>query len=226
MPRLKRKATNPLQRRSARRRYKNRGQGRSQLSKYVRFGRIPTRYGCETAIANINIPIGSSAVYNAWYFTLGAHLPGYTRFTGLFDQYRLYSVTFKMRMLQPPEATGTTGNQQFYPDVYCTVDHDDNNVPTDTDYVRKYGKCKSGILVPNKWFTYKCHPTAAIQLYRTATTTSYAPAPMGIFLDLNQTDTPYYGIKTAVDASALTAQTSAWFFEVRAYLEWDFKNTR
>ena len=129
-------------------------------------------------------------------------------------------------MLQPPEATGTTGNQQYYPDFYMTVDHDDANVPADTDSVRKYGKCKSGILRPNTWFTYKCHPTAAIQLYRTATTTGYAPAPTDVWLDLAQTDVPYYAIKSAIDASALTAQSSAWFFEVRAFCVWEFKNTR
>lgn len=224
MPRIKRKATNPLVRRPSKRKAK--GSQRGQLSKYVMFGRIPTRYGCETSLGNVNIPTGAQAVYNAWYFTLATHLPGYTRFSALFDQYRLVSVLMKFRMLQSPDASGTNAQQQYFPDIYCTVDHDDANVPGNTDVVRQYGKCKSGILQPNKWFTYKCHPTAAIQIYRTATTTSYAPAPSGVFLDLGQTDTPYYAVKSAIDASALAAQTTSWYFEVRAYCEWDFKNTR
>ena len=87
-------------------------------------------------MGNVNIPLGSNAVYNAWFFTIGAHLPGYNRFTSLFDQYRLKTVVLKVRMLQPPEASSTTGTQQYYPDIYMTVDHDDSNVPTATDDVR------------------------------------------------------------------------------------------
>ena len=45
-------------------------------------------------------------------------------------------------------------------------------------------------------------------------------------LDLAQTDVPYYAIKSAIDASALNFQISAWYFEVRAYCVWEFKNTR
>ena len=33
-------------------------------------------------------------------------------------------------------------------DVFCTVDHDDDNVPTSISMLQQCGKCKGGVLHP------------------------------------------------------------------------------
>ena len=127
-------------------------------------------------------------------------------------------------MVAPPEASTTDLRQQYYPDIGVTVDHDDNNLPTSLDYIQQYGKCKTGVLRPNQWFKYKCHPTTNIQLYRSATT-GYAIGKNTLWLDVNQLDIPYYGVKSYIDAGAMGNQTVTYNFEGKAYVVWEFKNS-
>ena len=78
-------------------------------------------------------------------------LDDYTSYTSLFDQYKIKETTIQFQLLTNPDAplieNTTTANQNtVYPDFYCTVDHDDNNVPSSISQLQQYGKCKRGIL--------------------------------------------------------------------------------
>lgn len=188
--------------------------------------RTPIRYSREVVLANIEHFSTISNVFVAQTFTLANHLTNYTEFTAMFDQYRLRSVVYKVRMMRPPEAASTGANSQYYPDIYVTVDHDDSTVPTSVNEIQQYGKCKSGILKPNYWFKYKCYPTAAMQLYRTATSTAYAPLKNNTWIDCSYTDVPFYGIKVGIDCTSFGAPTSNQYYEVRCYMTWEFKNSR
>lgn len=195
--------------------------------KALNINRAVVRYGREVPIStNLTIPIGANFNGYAYAFTLDGWLPNYTEFTNLFDQYRLRSVLFKMRLVSPPEANNTPITLQYYPDVIITVDHDDATAPSTVDEVRQYGKAKTGILKPNTWFTYKCYPTASMQMYTTPTTTGYASVKNSQFLDLAYTNIRYYGVKIALDASSLGTLANALVVEARAYLVWEFKSSR
>lgn len=190
------------------------------------INRTPIRYTREIIFPNLLIIPTTVNVFNSYYFTI-SQLNNYTEFTPLFDQYRIRTVIMKFRLIAPPEANNTPVNQQYYPDIACTVDHDDNNTVTSMETLWQYGKCKRGILRPNSWFTYRCHPTAAIQLYRTTTTTAYAPAKSTMWMDLAQTDMPYYGVKVGIDASSIGSnQTFNLQIEVHAIMVADFKSSR
>lgn len=202
--------------------YKRRVAMRKQI---VSINRTPISYTREIPFNNIIITTGTNWVAFARSFSVSL-LPNFSDFSGLFDQYRIRCIVAKFRLVQPPEASNTPATSQFYPDIYVIVDHDDDTVPTSVDTVLQYGKCKRGVLKPNFWFKYRFYPTAALQLYRTATTTAYAPAKNGMFLDLNQSDTPYYGIKGIVSNEAAGLTTAPIGIEFHAVLVVQFKNSR
>lgn len=223
MPGLKRKRTTRRPRRvNTIRRYMRR---RRPLRRAVNIGRTPIKYVKEQGIEDIPVLVGTSGVTQAYAFTLAGSLTNYTEFTQLFDQYRLKSVMMKIRLVQPPEANNTSSTSQYYPDIVVAVDHDDNTVPSGYDTIQQYGKSKQGILKPDKWFTYKCRPTAAVMLYRTATTTAYGPASYKQWYDCNNIDIPFYGVKLAVKYP-WNLQTAQTLVEVRAVTIWEFKNSR
>lgn len=206
--------------------YRNfRGYSAIAPRKAVSINRAPVSYSREFNYGGINIPIGSNQLLQGFQFTLQQLIPNYAEFTSLFDQYRLKKLVFKLRLVRPPEANNTSVNQQYYPDVYCSVDHDDSNAPTTVDQVQQYGKCKTGILKPNYWFKYRCYPTASAAVYR-ALATAYMPIKNNAWLDLAYTDIPYYGIKLAVDVSNVTVQTDTLSIECRIWSKWEFKNSR
>lgn len=192
----------------------------------VSINRNPVRYSKEVSVGNITVASGTNSITTAYFFTLAGWLTNSSEFTNLFDQYRLRCVIMKFRLIPPPEANNTPTTLQFYPDIVATVDHDDANVPTDLDTIRQYGKCKSGILKPNSWFTYRCFPTTSMQMYRTATTTGYAPVKNSQWIDLAYTDIPYYSVKVGIDYTSLGTLAANAGVEVRAYLTWEFKNAR
>lgn len=189
------------------------------------INRSPISYTREIPLNNLTIPIGDNKCFFASSFGVSA-IPQIAEFTALFDQYRIRGVIAKFRLVQPPEATNTAATSQFYPDIYVTVDHDDAATPTTVDQILQYGKCKRGILRPNRYFTYRFFPTAALQLYRSATTTAYAPAKNSMWMDLAQTDMPYYGLKGCVSNEAAGVATAAIAIEYHIVMRVQFKNSR
>lgn len=202
---------------------KRRGYRRSRISN---INKVPIRYSSEQALGNISVVSGTSFTGAAYSIYLAGFLPNYSEFSAMFDQYRLRTILMKFRLVAPPEANNTPLTLQYYPDIICTVDHDDANTPADMATLRQYGKSKFGILKPNYWFTYRCHPTANFQVYRSAVTTAYAPANSRVWIDIAQNDVPFYGVKVGVDVSSMGTLASLLSVEVRAYCTWEFKNTR
>lgn len=192
---------------------------------FTNINKVPISYTREVPYNNLVLASGNNKIFFSYAFSLDG-LPNYTEFTPLFDVYRIMTVIAKFRLVQPPEAQNTPATSQFYPDIYATVDHDDSVAPTDVETLLQYGKCKRGILRPNQWFKYKFHPTPAIQLYRTATTTAYAPAKNTMWLDLAATNTPYYALKGCISNEAAGLTTAGLAVEVHMIYYVQFKNSR
>lgn len=210
---------------------------RRRLSKYRITAGTPNRplsinravcaYNREVALGtNITVPSGTNAVTFAYSFSLTGWCPNRAEFTELFDQYRLRCVVWKMRLIQPPDATNTPATLQYFPDAYLTVDHDDANTPADVDEVMQYGKVKSGILYPNKWMKYKCYPTPNTPVYQGAVSSGYAKASNKLWIDLASPSINYYGIKGAIDCRSVGTLAANLNVEVRCRLYWEFKNAR
>lgn len=193
--------------------------------KALNINKNPVSYHREYNYGNVVIAAGANSLFNAYSFTLQQLVPNYTEFSALFDQYRLRCLVFKIRMVRSPEAGATSTNGQYYPDIYCAVDHDDATIPPNVDSVMQYGKVKSGILKPNYWFKYKCYPTPSTTVYR-GVTAAYMPVKINQWIDLAYSDVPFYGIKLAIDAGSVGAQTANMEFEVRIWSKWEFKNSR
>lgn len=212
-------------RRGKKRRTVFRKRSRVPMRKIVSINKGAISYTCEIPLNNYLIPLGDNKVFFAQSYAISA-IPNYAEFTALFDQYRIRRVIVKFRLIQPPEASNTPATSQFYPDIGVTVDHDDATTPTSVDQILQYGKCKRGILRPNRWFTYRFYPTAALQLYRSVTTTAYAPARNSMWMDLAQVDMPYYALKGFVSNEAAGVTTAPIGIEVRLVMTAQFKNSR
>lgn len=207
-------------------RYSRRRPRKVGFKRYIpSINKTPISYTREIPNNNLQITTGSNWMSWATTFSAGT-LPNITEFSNLFDVYRIRRVTIKLRLVQPPEATNTPATSQFYPDVYVTVDHDDATIPPSVDSVLQYGKCKRGVLRPNRWFTYSFYPTTSIQLYRGPTTTGYAPMKNGAWLDLAYTDVPYYGLKGVISNEAAGVTTAALAVEYHTVYTIQFKNNR
>lgn len=211
-----------MSRRPAKRSFKRKRMVRSAP---ISINRAPISYTREIPLNNLTITTGTNKVFFGYTFTAD-QLPNISDFQGLFDQYRIRSIVMKFRLVQPPEAQNTTAASQFYPDIYCTVDHDDATTPTTIDEILQYGKCKRGVLRPNYFFRYRLFPTTAQQLYRTGTTTVYAPLRNKQWIDLAYINTPYYALKGAVSNEASGVTTSPIAIEVHMVMTIQYKSAR
>jgi len=207
-----------------------------------RMGRVRRRFSSNVmsisrpaATAAITITGGAAnSAAGAISFTL-ADLSNYTEYTALFDQYRIRRVQVSFRMCQDPESytqlnTTSAGNaNNFYPDIYTTVDHDDTTAPAYAD-IMQYDKLKTGLLSPRRWFTYTCHPTPNLQVYRGVATTGYAMASSKLWLDCAQADIPHYGVKYYIDCATITGGGNNLLqnmkIEYRVKMWCQFKNQR
>jgi len=162
-------------------------------------------------------------------------LASYTDYTACFDQYKIKSVTFECRLCVDPSgsnqlnSTGVTNANNFFPDIYATVDHDDIDTLTTIDKITQYDKCKAGILRPNSWFKYRYHPNTLMKVARPESTDANSVPNRSAWCDCNQPDIPHYGLKVFVDprqAAATTDLAQAIYFQYRFKYHLVFKAQR
>lgn len=225
MPFYRKKRT--YRRRPIRRRRFIRRIRRPRISRALNINKSICRYSREIPVSsNLTIPSGSTFSTYGYYFDLTGWLPNSTEFTVLFDQYRLRSVIFKMRLVSPPEANNTPVTLQYYPDVIVAADHDDVTAPSTVDELRQFGTAKCGILKPNYWFKYKVRPTPLTVMYHNGVTNGYGITRNKQWLDLAYPLVRYYGLKIALDCTSLGTLANTLVVEARAYMTWEFKNSR
>jgi len=145
-------------------------------------------------------------------FSLGFQLrdiPNVTEFTSLFDSYMLTGVMLQFKLMDNPDATwqigGTAGTSNpigFYPTIWYTSDHDDNNnVPIGN--IKEFERVRHKVLYPNRETNIMLRPTTLTQLFLTSTTSALAENRKRQWLDMATTSIPHYGFKSVIDFEGL-----------------------
>lgn len=187
------KRANPRVVRLARRRPESARVGMNTKYSYTRF--IPVS---NLSLSSTNVPLNFEWTFN--------QLQGYTDFTGLYDQYRITKVVIKILLTNNPDA-GTLINAtganttNWYPKLWYIPDYDGGS-SEDLNSIRERQGVKCKILRPNSTFTIVVRPKILVQTYRTITTTGYGPKSM--YIDVNASDVPHYGLKGVWDLQNLT----------------------
>lgn len=150
------------------------------------------------------ISFGGQINYNVSQFTVST-LSDIAAFQSLYDQYKITKIVMRFRAVSNMDANYAAGSASIgnaanvYPDIVCTVDHDDITTPTSVDQLLQYAKSKSGVLKPNTWWYYSFHPTPNMPIYKDGVTWAYGVAPRRLWLDVANSDIPHYGLKWIVD---------------------------
>lgn len=157
-------------------------------------------------------------------------LPNVTEFSSLFDSYMITGVLLQIKMITNPDATwqqntsGTANANITFPTIWYVADHDDSDTIT-LAQIKEFEKVRHKVLYPNRELNIMLRPTTLTQLYRTAATTSYANNYKRTWLDMAQTDTPHYGIKTVFDFEGVSPNVS-YTFKINAKFYFKCKSVR
>ncbi len=135
----------------------------------------------------------------------------------LFDRYRLISmrVEFRPYSQQMPTGVGSIGS------LHTAIDFDDAGTPASITEVERYGTYAS---VPGyrPLVRHFC-PRPAKMMYKTVSTTGYAEGEYGLWIDMANTDIPYYGVKYALETTASAAQFT---YQVFVTPTWEVSSRR
>lgn len=134
----------------------------------------------------------------------------YTEFTAMFDQYKIEKVIFRIQLVTNPDASvdandaGTgawhANSNNFYPKLWYIRDDDDSTAETLLSIKERVGvKCK--VMRPNQQLSIVIRPKIAVQTYKTATASGYAPKRM--FVDCSNPEIPHYGLHMCTDMNGL-----------------------
>lgn len=134
--------------------------------------------------------------YAAGYDFQLAHVPQVSEFTNLFDQFMLTKIVCQFHLKYDSSAQTPTGS--IFPLMWICTDHDDVVAPANVNEMRERQRTRRLVLYPNKVLTHSISPSTLTEIYHTALTTSYSPQYKK-WLDLNQSSTPYFGLKIFID---------------------------
>lgn len=161
-----------------------------------------------TTSQTIILSAGSSYSNGAFEYIF-SQIAAYTEFSAMFDQYmiRKVDVVFKMHsnpFVNTQVDTGSTGQLSTisFPTLYLVNDPDDST-PLSLNEFKQRPATKRMILKPNSFIRWSCRPAILTQLYRTSTTTGYAPKRYQ-WIDVSNVDVPHYSTKWGIDYDAAT----------------------
>ena len=138
-------------------------------------------------------------------------IPNYTEFSNLFDSYMITGVMLQFKLMDNPDAayptntsasSATANNLNWFPTIWYTPDHDDNNAPT-LAQIKEYERVRHKVLRPNMETNIMLRPTTLTQLYRSSTSTGYAENNKRLWLDMANANIPHYGVKCVFDMEGL-----------------------
>lgn len=138
------------------------------------------------------IQSGNVDVHNAFYFQLD-QLPNYTEFTNLYDQYKVYSITYTIMPTFNVNLVTATNTTQLTPVLYVHDYDDSNALASDTDYYQ-YSNLK--MKRAGSTFKIQLYPKIAGAVYQSAVSTGYSTLPSNKqWIDIAQYQVKHYGIK-------------------------------
>lgn len=205
---VKRKASSGLSRPRKKARTGRRKSGRARLSRLVRmpmykFSRWVNAQNQDSLSANAAaFGFGKEFILN--------HIAGATDFGNLFDQYKIIKVEVYFHLQTNPDApydinttaTPVINQNNWYPKIWYAADHDDSSTPT-LAQMKEYQGVKCKVLEPNKMVKFTVRPRPLIQTYYTALNSGYALAKADMWLDMNNTSIPHYGMKCVIDSEGI-----------------------
>lgn len=175
--------------------------------------RVTTQTG---AILTVSPSVNQFPTYS---FTLD-DLDTYTRFTNLFDQYRIDCVTFKLVPMQ--NAIGlTTNSTTLTVTPYCTIDYDDATAYSSAQQARGNESCI--IVAPGMECVRQLQPRMAVAAYSGAFT-SYANVPP-TWIDCSTPSVQHYGVKLVIP-SGVVGQTNLQSWTVEREYTVSFRKVR
>jgi hypothetical protein len=150
----------------------------------------------------------SSTQNPAYYFSL-TDLDSYTAFTGLFDQYRIECVNFRMIPMQ--NAIGlTTNSTTTTVTPYCVVDYDDATAISTAGLARTYESCI--IVPPGEECSRTFRPRMALAAYSSTFVSFGNVGPQ--WIDAASPSVQHYGVKLFIPAAtAAQTQLQSWTIE-------------
>jgi len=158
-----------------------------------------------------------------WFFKFDDIL-GHAEFGAMFDSFKITKCVVNLQLITNPDsifAQNTTTTYQasnWFPKFWYIRDYDGGSADSLAQIKERQG-VKFFVLRPNKTYKIAISPMVAVQTYRTATTTGYAPKRL--FLDMaNGTDVPHYGVNYVVDALGLDPDNTYPFkirYEIKFY---------
>lgn len=122
-----------------------------------------------------------------------ADLANYTAYTGIYDNYKINSITLELEYMQSYAVNTSTG---VNPTVYAVQDHDDSNTPGVISNVTSHAGCKNFRFGNKGQSTFKItiKPRLAANVYGSNLTSIGYQQAQG-WQDCNFPNNQYYGLK-------------------------------
>lgn len=138
----------------------------------------------------------------AWQFKL-TDVVNNSDFQALFDQYKIDQIDVEVSNLH--NAADATTNVNVMPTLFYAPDYDDATVPTAMSQLSERQRAKQwtfrGDGQPLK---FSIKPRVLSTVYREGLTSAYQTAPPA-FVDIDNSDVPYYGLKMWLSTAYITA---------------------
>lgn len=218
-----------------RRRFKRRFKRRRLYKRraiQTRFGLRPSLY--RSSITNnmvhsfkSNVNLGSfvwtsNADALAGYQFKLSDLANYAAYIGLYDQYRIKYIVFKMIL----RATGLSMIEEHnngdtgMPRMYYVVDRDDSNAPPSVNAIREYSKARMHCFTPDRrLFKLGFKPNTLGIVYQSGIANSYEVL-FDKWIDCADSGaTPYYGVKVVCPTISSVAMNIVADIECSYYFQ-------
>lgn len=205
---VKRKATSGL----SRSRKKARTMPRRTRTSRVNRMRLPMyRFSRYVNVANQDsLSVGTTSLGFGKYFVLN-HISGASDFGNLFDQYRIRKVEVFFHLQTNPDAaydinstaTPVINQNNWFPKIWYCADMDDADTPT-LQQIKEYQGAKCKVLEPNKMVKFTVRPLPLVQAFYNLVGSGYGLARSDMWLDMNNTSIPHYGMKIVIDNEGIT----------------------
>lgn len=157
----------------------------------------------------------SAAISNAYFFSV-SDLDEASSYTGLFDQYRIDCVVFRILPMQNAIGLSTNANT-ITVRLYCVVDYDDSTTLASEAAARAYDSCI--VVPPGRECSRVFQPRQAVAAYQ-GSFVGFANEG-GRWNDSNSPAIQHYGVKIFIPQTvALQTQLQSWTVERDYYISW------
>lgn len=163
--------------------------------KQLRRQLIPKIYNFKRTVDLGNINASSAAdVLGVMFFKLN-DMSGYTEFTSLFDQYKIYKVKVQWFPLQTQATVGAAS--AVTPFILTAVDYDDKVAPASGSVLLEYANMRTHSFFKNFAITLRPKPQLTA-ITQTGGATGVALAPNNVWLDAASSSVEHYGFKYCI----------------------------